>query len=317
MTTTDAPRIRWTYMDHWRTNSPSGPIDHFHSRREMRDFARQVVAVGFEAIDTFDFRYFQILGQYGSLTNFQAFLQEQGLERIVNIFHGVNMEPSSYAPEVPATHPRILEDFKVTMERWAEIPLDHVIVMPGTRNFDPAGVSDDAIKHAADIWSQVGEITLQYGVKLGTHHEFYGGIRTRHHLDVFYEHADPRYVFFFLDTAQHTIVGDDPVELYEAFHDRVSCLHFKDTLNVDANDDWRLYPDAEVNGKTTARWFYEMGRSDGLVDFEAMMRALKAHGYTGWLSVEHDKANKLGGDYSESTAIAMWYAKHVLEGIYS
>ena len=311
------PSLRWTYMDHWRTDSAGGPIDHFHSRREMRDFARQVVAVGFEAIDTFDFRFWQILEQYGSLTNFQEFLQEQGLERIVNIFHGVNMDPSWYAPEVPETHPRILEDFKATMERWSELELDHIIVMPGTRNFDPTGVSDDAIKHAAEVWSRVGEITQQYGVKLGAHHEFYGGIRTRHHLDVFYGNSDPRYVFFFLDTAQHTIVGDDAVELYEAFHDRVSSLHFKDTLNVDTNEDWRRFPDAEVNGRTTARWFYEMGTDAGLVDFEALMRALKVHGFTGWLSVEHDKANKLGGDYSESTAISRWYAKNVLEGIYS
>ncbi len=37
----------------------------------------------------------------------------------------------------------------------------------------------------------------------------------------------------------------------------------------------------------------------------------------GWISVEHDKADKLGGDYAESTAIARWYAKNVLDGIYT
>ena len=33
--------------------------------------------------------------------------------------------------------------------------------------------------------------------------------------------------------------------------------------------------------------------------------------------MEHDKANKQGGDYSESTAISRWYAANVLERIYS
>ena len=33
------------------------------------------------------------------------------------------------------------------------------------------------------------------------------------------------------------------------------------------------------------------------------MRAVRDNGYHGWISVEHDKANKQGGDYSESTAI--------------
>ena len=32
--------------------------------------------------------------------------------------------------------------------------------------------------------------------------------------------------------------------------------------------------------------------------------------------MEHDKANKLGGDYAESTAISRWYADNVLAGIY-
>lgn len=309
--------IKWSYMDHWRTTGPSGPIDQWHSRKEMGRFLRQVAAVGCEAIDTFDFRYWQILEQYGSVANYQEFVQEQGLERIVNIFHGVYYDPDRYAPEVTATHPTILEDFKVTMDRWSGISLDNVIVMPGSRNFDDEGVTDDAIKRAAEIWGKVGELTQQYGVNLACHHEFYGGIRTRRQIDVFYGNADPRHVKFFLDTAQHCIVGDDPVALYETYHDRVSGLHFKDTRTVDTHEDYKLFPDAELLGKTTEKWFYEMGTAEGLVDFEPMMQALRDHQYTGWITLEHDKANKLGGDYSESTAVAMWYAKNVLEGIYS
>ena len=59
-----------------------------------------------------------------------------------------------------------------------------------------------------------------------------------------------------------------------------------------------------------------MGTPQGLVDFPAMMTAMRDHGYTGWVGVEHDKANEEGGDYSESTAISRWYAKNVLEEIY-
>ena len=119
----------------------------------------QVAAVGFDAIDTFDFRFWQILEQYGSVANYQEFVQEQGLERIVNTFHGVYYTPERYAPEVPATHDTILEDFKVTMDRWSGIQLDNIIVMPGSRYFDEAGVSDDGLKHAAEVWGKVGQIT--------------------------------------------------------------------------------------------------------------------------------------------------------------
>jgi sugar phosphate isomerase/epimerase len=310
------PAIRWSYMDHWRSRGPAGPIDQWQSRRAMQRFLRQVKAVGFDAIDTFDFRIWQILEQYGSVANYQEFVQEQGLERIVNAFHGVYYTPDRYAPEVPATLPTILDDFTRTMDMWSGIQLDNIIVMPGSRNFTEQGVTDDELKHAADTWGKVGEITRQYGVNLTCHHEFYAGIRTRRQIDVFYEHADPEYVKFFVDTAQHCIADVDPVAVYEAHHERVTGFHFKDTRDKDVNEDYRLWPDAEVSAVTTEKWFYEMGTDEGLVDFESMMRSVRDHGYTGWISVEHDKADKLGGDYSESTAIARWYAKHVLDPIY-
>ena len=124
-----------------------------------------------------------------------------------------------------------------------------------------------------------------------------------------------RYVFFCLDTAQHVIAGLDPVELYEEYHDRISCFHFKDTHHVDVNDDYRRPPDAELMAPTTGRWFYEMGTPEGLVDFPRLIRAMKKHGYAGWVGVEHDKAN-FGGSYTESTAIAAWYIQNVLEPLY-
>lgn len=310
-------RIKWSYMDHWRSNSPSGPIDQWHSRKTMARFLRQVAAVGFDAIDTFDFRFWQILEQYGSVANYQEFVQEQGLERIVNTFHGVYYEWDRYAPENPATHATMVEDFKVTMERWSGIQLDNIIVMPGSRYFDDHGPTDDHLKNAAEAWAKVGEVTQQYGVTLTCHHEHYAGIRNRRQIDTFYEYADPRYVSFFVDTAQHCIAGVDPVAVYSDHHARVTGFHFKDTRYVDTNEDYKLFPEAEVSAVTTEKWFYEMGTDEGLVDFEAMMRAVRDHGYTGWISVEHDKADKLGGDYAESTAISRWYAKNVLDRIYA
>ncbi|MBN9240179.1 MAG: sugar phosphate isomerase [Micrococcales bacterium 70-64] len=309
-------RIKWSYMDHWRSNGPSGPIDQWHSRLAMSRFLKQVAAVGFDAIDTFDFRIWQIFEEYGSVANYQEFVQEHGLERIVNTFHGVYYDDAVYAPEVRETRPAILEDFKVTMDRWSGIQLDNIIVMPGSRDYSDDGVSDDRIKVAAETWGEVGRITREYGVNLTCHHEFYGGIRTPRQIELFYQYADPEYVKFFLDTAQHCIADVDPVALYDQHHERVSGFHFKDTRFVDTNEDYKLRPDAELLAKTTEKWFYEMGTAEGLVDFEAMMRAVKDHGYTGWISVEHDKANKIGGDYSESTAISRWYAKNVLEEIY-
>jgi sugar phosphate isomerase/epimerase len=307
--------MKWSYMDHWRSMSPHGPIDQWESRNSMSRFLKQVAAVGYDAIDTFDFRWYQIMGEYGSVANYQEFVQEHGLERIVNTFHAADYDRRVYAPHIPETHDRILEDFRVTMDRWSGIALDNIIVMPATLYYDMEPVTDDKIKHTADLWNKVGAITRDAGVKLTCHHEFFCGIQSRAELDTFYANTDPAVVNVFVDTAQHCIASVDPIEFYEEYADRVTGFHFKDTRHRDLIGDYKRRPDSEIMADTTEKWFYEMGDEGGLVDFENFMRAVVRHGYDGYLSVEHDKANKLGGDHAESTAIARWYAKNVLEKI--
>jgi sugar phosphate isomerase/epimerase len=295
--------------------SPHGPIDQWESRATMDRFLKQVAAVGYDAIDTFDFRWYQIMGEYGSVANYQEFVQERGLDRIVNTFHAADYDPRVYAPHIPETHDRILEDFRVTMDRWSGITLDNIIVMPATLYYDMEPVTDDKIKHTAELWNKVGAITREAGVKLTCHHEFFCGIQSRTELDTFYAYTDPEVVNLFVDTAQHCIASVDPIEFYEAYADRVTGFHFKDTRHRDLIGDYKRRPDSEIMADTTEKWFHEMGDEGGLVDFENFIRAVARHGYDGYLSVEHDKANKLGGDHAESTAIARWYAKNVLEKI--
>lgn len=307
--------VKWSYMDHWRSRSPHGPIDQWESYESMDRFLKQVAAVGYQAIDTFDFRYGQIIDMYGSVANYQEFVQERGLERIVNTFHAAQYDPRRYAPHIRETHATILEDFRVTLDRWSDITLDNIIVMPATLYYDMEPVTEDKIKITADLWNQVGALTSAAGVKLTCHHEFFCGIQSAEELDTFYAHTDPAVVNLFVDTAQHCIATVDPVAFYEKYADRVTGFHFKDTRHQDLVGDHRRRPDAELMATTTERWFHEMGDEGGLVDFEDFMRAVARHGYEGWFSVEHDKANKLGGDHAESTAIARWYAKNVLEKI--
>ena len=311
-----ARKIKWSYMDHWRSNGPAGPIDQWHSHRTMSEFLQQIKAVGFDAIDTFDFRLWQMYGDYGGPAKYQEMVQDHGLERIVNAFHASDFDTRNYAPHIRETHDNILEDFRRTMGHWSAIQLDNIIVMPATLYYDMEPVTDDKLKIAAELWSKVGRITAEYGVKLTCHHEFFCGIQSEPDIDAFYAYADPEYVNFFVDTAQHCIAGIDPVALYRRHAQRVTGFHFKDTRHVAVGDDYRHRPDSEIMAPTTGKWFYEMGTPQGLVDFEAMMRAVKDNNYSGWISVEHDKANKYGGDYSESTAISRWYAVNVLEKIY-
>ena len=202
--------IKWSYMDHWRSNGPAGPIDQWHSHKTMSAFLKQIKATGFDAIDTFDFRIWQMYGDYGGPAKYQEMVQDHGLERIVNTFHAADYDIRNYAPHLPETHENILEDFRVTMGRWSEIQLDNIIVMPATLYYDMEPITEDKLKNTAELWNKVGEITAGHGVKLTCHHEFFCGIQSEPDIDTFYAYTDPQYVSLFVDTAQHCIAGRRP-----------------------------------------------------------------------------------------------------------
>jgi inosose dehydratase len=308
--------LKWSYMDHWRVDTPRGPMTQYGSRRLMDDFVKQISAVGFEGLDMFDFQIYGLTQMFGSIEKYQEYLQDHGISKIVNLFRGIMYDPRVADPHVRETRDEIVESTRRMLGMWEGLQIENLIVMPASLYADTAPVTADKIKAAAECWNRVGEASAEFGVRTTGHHEFFCAIRTEEDILSFYDWTDPRYVSFFCDTAQHCIAGIDPVALYEQLHDRCSGFHFKDTREGDTTGAFANRPDAELMAPQTARWFYEMGTEGGLVDFPRLMRALAEHQFTGWITVEHDKAN-IGGDYAESTALSMWYAKHVLREIYS
>lgn len=147
-------------MDHWRSAGPAGPIDQWHSRDSMSRFLKQIKACGFDAIDTFDFRIWQILGDYGLGGDLpglrpaaRAGTDRQHLPRR-------RLRPADLRPAHRRDPPGDPEDFRVTMDRWSGIQLDNIIDA-GDVTYDMAPVTPDKIKTTAALWNAVGEITLQ------------------------------------------------------------------------------------------------------------------------------------------------------------
>ena len=101
------------------------------------------------------------------------------------------------------------------------------------------------------------------------------------------------------------------------YHDRVPGFHFKDTHYIDTRGDYRIPPDPERVAATTYRWFWELGTPEGKVDFPKLMKALKDFNYTGWLTVEIDKADIAGANYADSACRTKWYIDNVLSKIYA
>ena len=303
---------RWSYMDHWSTQTPQGLRHPSFNRQYMERYLRQLEALRFTGFDTFAFSLPAYAALYGSVPAFDAALREHGMN-LTGVFQAYPYATDFRAPHRRETHDGIVADFDRISRTVDGLAVENVIVMPTNTYFQVAPVTDETIKVTADVWNRVGGMLKDRGLALGCHFEFWGAIRTEDELDLFMSHTDPESVGFFCDTAQHTIAGVDPLALFQRYQDRCRGFHFKDTRDVDA-EAYDKAPDAEIMAEGVERWFYEMGTPEGLVDFPAIMAAIVESDFDGWLTVEHDKAD-IGGDFAESTCVARWYMDNVLDAV--
>jgi sugar phosphate isomerase/epimerase len=302
-------------MDHWRVDTEQGPLSQYTSVERFDTFLRQVAAVGFEAIETFDFHLGVMRELFGSLEECRAFMQTRGIERVLSLFHGVMYDERQSAPHVRATHDRMFGYAKYILESSQGLGVQNLIVMPAGLYYDVEPVTDDKIRACAELWSRIGKMTLDYGVRTCCHHEFFCGIRSEEELRKFSYECPTRATWSSIATRPSTRSLASIRSHCTSVFDRCGGFHLKDTPSTDRRLSPR--PDAEIMAPTTPRWFYEMGTPEGLVDFPALYRAMKARGYRGLVAVEHDKADIGGGNYPESTAAAAWYIENVLSRIYA
>lgn len=312
-TTGSTPKIKWSYMDHWSMRSPRGWVSPQLAPKYADRFYKQIAGIGFQGVDPFEFRLDAQVQLFGSAKNALQFAQDRGIERFVNVFAAFYDDKT----HLRESHDGNVRAFEGKLKKYESLEIDSFIVMPVARYWQVEPVTDEKIKIMAECWNRVGRMTKEHGVKLTCHHEFYCALHSREEIDKFYAWTDPEYVGLFIDTAQHEIVGIDSTDLYVKYHDRVTGFHFKDTHHKDLRGDYRTPPDPERDAATTHRWFWEMGTTEGLVDFPKLMKALKDFNYNGWLTVEHDKADVDGANYAESTARAKWYIDNVLSKIYA
>lgn len=312
-----AKNIKWSYMDHWAMVSPRGVVSPYASMEYMDRYIRQLSVLGFTGFDTFAFRLNLLLGMFGSLQGFKSFIQDRGLEKMTSVFVSYPDAGKDHALFVRANHDRIVGECRAVMETCKGLGVENFVVQVGNTYWQSEPVTDEKIRAIADLWNRVGKMTLEYGVKLGCHHEFWAAISRASEIEKFYEWTDPQYVFYWCDTAQTVIAGLDPTMLYEKYHDRTSGFHFKDTHDIDTKGEYRLPPDPEIMAPSVERWFWEMGTPRGKVNFPSLMAALKKYNYRGWIAMEHDKVEVDNASYAEATSVAKWYVDNVLAKIYS
>ena len=113
-----------------------------------------------------------------------------------------------------------------------------------------------------------------------------------------------------LDTAQVALMGDDLIDFYDTYKERICTFHFKDTADSDGvADEIRYAKDVEICDDGH-RWFWEPG--EGTLPMEELWKHIADYGFKGWMTVEDDGAP----DYLAAMALSSYYIKEKLGKIY-
>lgn len=148
---------------------------------------------------------------------------------------------------------------------------------------------------------EIGKRAADYGVTQVFHNHAWTFIESRLEVDIVCEYTDPRYLKMGFDTGHLYLGWADPVEVVEAYAERVAYLHFKDVRGRATDQP----------GKATVEdCWVELGA--GEVDLAGIVRALDRRGYAGWLSYEQDRTTKTP---KESATESLAHARNLVRSV--
>lgn len=303
--------IRLSHMSHWKT-IPYKTIDNFRDfyyedksnscyYMDWDRILRYHKATGYEGIELAPWDLKEILGLFGTPKEFTDFAADHGIS-VSGMFHGADDS------QIPEKYDEVLQAGKDAIDTLKAFGGKHLNMCPA-RNYCVTGpLSDEDLKNSAKVINAIGEYAVDNGIQIGLHNEFFCAVNKENHRK-FLEMTDPRYVFYCLDTAQIALMGDDVLDFYRTYADRIVTFHLKDTASHGEPDETRHKMDPEICDDGN-RWFWEPG--EGVLPLEELWKELKKHNFKGWCTVEDDGAP----DYLAAMALSSYYVNEVLGKIY-
>ncbi len=149
-------------------------------------------------------------------------------------------------------------------------------------------LSSADFRQLAETLNRVGETTLREGVRSCFHNHVGAFVETREEIDTLFSLVDRELVFMGPDIGHLAWAGADPVQFCRDYAVSIKTTHIKDinprVREQGINDGW------DYNAFSDRGIFAEIG--EGLVDFPAVLGALAAADYAGWVVVEIDVTQK-------------------------
>ena len=254
---------------------------------------------------------------FGSVRKFAATFGDWGIDRVTGAF----LDPAQFSFEeghfgLDTTsrpdHAVILEQAGKFARFIAEVGGEYLVLQPFAPYWKRGALTPEAIGVAADLINRLGEANRAVGLSTWLHLDALSALRSTQEIDQLLTLCPGPHIGLALDTAELTIAGHDVVPFYRRYHARVGHFHFKDALATDTLGEFRL-PHADramilAGGeREIPRWFGELGT--GLVDFKALLVAMKELRFAGWVILESDKGPQ---PVASSVMLNSWYVQNEL-----
>jgi len=314
--------IRWSYaINQWKPN-----IDDFVRRRDHERALKTISISGFEAVELNVASFgpweplgnpFQIANNFGTAAGFRGFLRDCALTGASSWFYDpgfgfVEDRSTGFDVRDPEQLPGLLEKAAWLAGALVELGGDRLVVRAAPPAWQGGALDEAQLRHVAAAWNAVGARTAGLGVRTTLHLDFLSALRLDDGLERLIDATDPAHVGVTADTAELAASGIDPVDFVRRHAARIDHVHLKDAREVCPLDEIAIpVADLQVRAgggpRGVERWFFELGRG-GLVDAEAVVRALVAADYDGWVVVESDQSPHP----AESAMLNGWTVQKVL-----
>ncbi len=151
---------------------------------------------------------------------------------------------------------------------------------------------------AAETLNELAGYCSDYDIQIGVQPRVGSRIQSEEEIDRLLNLVDLHDVFFCPDTGHLQMAEMDPARIISIYG---SCIR-----HVHCSDVPAPIPPGERDPEEAVRIFCPPGQ--GILDFAAIMKALKSHAYTGWLSVLYETGN-------ENPALEAIQARQFLQSI--
>jgi len=140
---------------------------------------------------------------------------------------------------------------------------------------------------------KLGKLAHEKDMEIVYHHHMGTGVQTTEEIDELMERTNKDNVSLLFDTGHLVVSGEDPIEIFKKYEDRIKHIHFKDVrqeITEAVDKDNQCFLDGVRKGMFTVP-------GDGVIDFEPILNLIYQSNYSGWIVVEAEQDPSLANPF--------------------